>query len=137
VLAQVVWAGLATYPHLQDLSRKEDHLDAAAKLRWEYSDTGMVYLSYAQGYKSGGFNATPDTALPDGSPTTGTEFKDETVDAWELGFKQSLFGGRSRISATIYRSELENLQVTAFNGANFIVGNAAELVVQGVELDAQ
>ncbi|HEY6645407.1 TonB-dependent receptor [Povalibacter sp.] len=137
VLAQVVWGGLVTYPHLQDLNSAEEHLDAAAKLRWEYSDTGMTYLSFSQGYKSGGFNATPDSARPDGTPSTGTEFKDESVDAWELGVKQSLFNGRARIGAAVYRSELENLQVTSFNGINFVVGNAAELVVQGVELESQ
>ena len=85
----------------------------------------------------GGFNATPDSANPDGTPSTGTEFKDESVDAWELGFKQSLLDGRARLSATVYRSELKNLQVTAFNGINFIVGNAAELIVQGVEVEGQ
>lgn len=137
VLAQIVWGGLATYPHLQNLKRTEDHLDAAVKLRFEYSDTGMAYLSFSQGYKSGGFNATPDSARPDGTPSTGTEFEDESVDAWEFGVKQSLFDRRARIGATIYRSELENLQVTSFNGINFIVGNAAELVVQGVEIDGQ
>ena len=137
VLAQVVWGGLVTYPHLQDLNRSENHLDVAAKLRFEYSDSGMAYLSFSQGYKSGGFNATPDTALPDGSPGVGTEFEDEEVDAWELGVKQSLFGGSARVGVTLYRSELENLQVTSFNGINFVVGNAAELVVQGVELDGQ
>ena len=137
VLAQVVWGGLVTYPHLQFLTRNEDHLDGAAKLRWEYSDTGMAYLSFSQGYKSGGFNATPASANPDGTPSTGTEFKDESVDAWELGFKQSLLDGRARLSATVYRSELKNLQVTAFNGINFIVGNAAELIVQGVEVEGQ
>ncbi len=137
VLAQVIWGGLATYPHLQDLNRSEEHLDGAVKLRYEYSDDGMAYLSFSQGYKSGGFNATPDSARPDGTPGTGTEFEDEAVDAWELGIKQTLLGGRARLSAAVYRSELENLQVTAFNGVNFVVGNAAELIVQGVEVDAQ
>lgn len=137
VLAQVIWAGLATYPHLQRLNRDEEHLDASAKLRWEYSDTGMSYLSFSQGYKSGGFNFTPDSGRPDGTPASGTEFKDESVNAWELGVKQSLLGGQARFGVALYRSELKNLQVTSFNGINFVVGNAAALVVQGVEIDAQ
>jgi iron complex outermembrane recepter protein len=118
-------------------SRSEYHFDPSAKLRWEYSSTGMAFISYSEGYKSGGFNFSPDTAAPDGSPIPGHEFEDESVKAWELGIKQELMEGRARVSAIVYRTELENLQVTSWGGASFVVGNAAELTVQGLELEGQ
>jgi outer membrane receptor protein involved in Fe transport len=97
----------------------------------------MSYLSYTEGYKSGGFNTSGDTANPDGTPGTGTEFEDEEATAWELGFKGSFWENRARVSATVFYTEIEDLQVTSFRGTTFIVSNAAELTSQGMEVEAQ
>ena len=67
----------------------------------------------------------------------GHEFEDEKVTAWEAGIKHQFMGDRARIGAIIFRSELEDLQVTSWSGTSFVVGNAAELQVQGLELDGQ
>lgn len=135
--AAVMAGSLNRYAATFDNSRSEEHFDPSVRLRWEYSETGMVYLSYSEGYKSGGFNFSPDTANPDGSRRPGHEFEDEAVTAWELGLKQELLDGRARVSTTLYRTELEDLQVTSWGGASFVVGNAAELTVQGLEIEAQ
>lgn len=137
-LLGTIWGSLlSTYPHDQDLDREEDHLDPAVRLRWEATDNTMVYVSWSQGYKSGGFNFSPDTANPDGSPRPDTEFEDEEAEAWELGVKTTAWDGRARISAILFRTELTNLQVTSFQGVTFQVGNAAELTVQGAEFETQ
>ena len=107
------------------------------RLRWDAADNTMVYLSYTEGYKSGGFNPSPDTSNPDGSPGEGTEFEPEEAEAWELGVKSSLWDDRARLSATLFHTEVDDLQVTSFQGTNFIVGNAAAMTSQGVELEAQ
>jgi outer membrane receptor protein involved in Fe transport len=136
--AAAVHAGsLDRYAAAFEDSRDEDHFDPSVRLRWEYSDAGMAYLSYSEGYKSGGFNFSPDTANPDGSPRPGHEFEDEAVTAWELGIKHDFMEGRARVATAIFRSELEDLQVTSWGGTSFVVGNAAELTVQGVEIEAQ
>ncbi|WP_123035802.1 TonB-dependent receptor domain-containing protein [Haliea alexandrii] len=59
------------------------------------------------------------------------------MTAWELGVKQDFMDGRARVATAIYRSELEDLQVTSWGGTSFVVGNAAELTVQGIEIEAQ
>ena len=97
----------------------------------------MTYASYSTGYKSGGFNSSGDTANPDGTPGEGTEFEDETADAWELGVKSTVWDGRARVSATLFRTELEDQQVTSFQGTTFLVNNAASLISQGVEFETQ
>lgn len=136
-LVGTAWAILNTFPQNNDLKREEDHLDPSVRLRWDMTDNTMAYLSYTTGYKSGGFNASADTANPDGSPGVGTEFEDETAEAWELGTKSTLWDGRARLSATVFRTELEDQQVTSFRGASFFVSNAAKLISQGVELESQ
>jgi len=128
---------LGIYPAEQKLKLDDSHFDPTYRLRWDATDNTMVYLSYTEGYKSGGFNPSPDTSNPDGSPGAGTEFKPEEAEAWELGVKSSLWDDRARLSATLFHTEVDDLQVTSFQGTNFIVGNAAGMTSQGVELEAQ
>ena len=137
-LLRAIWGGpFNTHPHDQDLTRSEEHFDPAVRLRWEATDDTMVYLSWSQGYKSGGFNFSPDTANPDGSVGDDTEFEDEAAEAWELGVKSTVWDGRARLSAILFNTTIEDLQVTSFEGVTFKVGNAAEVTVQGVELETQ
>ncbi len=95
----------------------------------------MVYLSYSEGYKSGGFNTSPDTSNPDGSPGPGTEFEDESATAWELGIRSGQWDGRARLSAALFHTAIIDLQVTSFRGTTFQVTNAAELVCSGLEME--
>ena len=136
-LVATAWSLLATYPQQNDLERSEYHFDPSVRLRWDVLDDAMAYASYSTGYKSGGFNSSGDTANPDGSPGDGTEFEDETVEAWELGIKSTMWDGRARVSAALFRTELEDQQVTSFRGATFLVSNAAILISQGLELETQ
>lgn len=137
-LLSAVWGPvLSTWPHDIDLKRDESHFDPSVRLLWDLHADTLVYLSYSTGYKSGGFNSTPDTFNPDGTPADGTEFEDETAAAWELGVKASIWDQRARIGAAIFHTEIDDLQVTSFRGTTFLVGNAAEMTSEGLELDAQ
>ena len=136
-LVGISWGILSTYPSAQKLKREESHFDPSLRLRWDVSDDTMLYLSYVEGYKSGGFNPTPDTSNPDGSPADGTEFEDEQADAWELGIKSSFWENRARLSTTFFYTEVEDLQVTSFRGTTFAVSNAASIQSQGMELEGQ
>jgi iron complex outermembrane receptor protein len=136
-LVRAAWGALSSYPHAQDLQRKENHVDPSVRLRWHINDDTMAYLSYTTGYKSGGFNASGDTANPDGTPGPGTEFEDEQAKAWELGVKSTLWDGRARVGATVFHTEIEDQQVTSFQGTTFLVSNAATLTSQGLELEGQ
>ena len=54
----------------------------------------------------------------------------------EAGGKFAVLGGRGRINAALFHSKYEDLQVSTFDGnASFVVGNAAESVVTGLETD--
>jgi outer membrane receptor protein involved in Fe transport len=136
-LVGISWGLLSTYPSNQKLEREESHFDPSVRLRWDASYDTMVYLSYVEGYKSGGFNPTADTSNPDGSPAEGTEFEDENAEAWELGIKSSYWDNRARLSATLFHTQVDDLQVTSFRGTSFTVSNAASITSQGVELEAQ
>ncbi|MDH3512231.1 MAG: TonB-dependent receptor [Gammaproteobacteria bacterium] len=113
------------------LERDENHLTGNIGLQWDPNTDSMLYLDISSGYKAGGFDE--DNAL---GSLANAEFEDETVLGVEAGGKFTVLGGRGRINAALFHSKYEDLQVSTFDGnASFVVGNAAESVVTGLETD--
>ena len=40
--------------------RETDDLSPSVNFQWDMSDSSMLYISYSQGFKSGGFSAADD-----------------------------------------------------------------------------
>ncbi len=113
------------------LERDEDHLTGNVGLQWDPNADSMLYLNVASGYKAGGFDE--DNAL---GSLANAEFDDETVLGVEAGGKFTVLDGRGRINAAMFHSKYDDLQVSTFDGnASFVVGNAAESAVTGLEAD--
>jgi len=123
--------------------RTEEEWSGTAKLTFRPPDDLMTYLSYARGYKSGGFNldrVQSSNGLPTGSPSgvvpvTDTSFPAEFVDSWELGAKTSLFGDSLLLNATAFHQTFEQFQLNTFLGTTFIVESIPEVTSQGVDAD--
>src|SRR5690606_8923229 len=62
----------------------------------------LTYASYNRGFKSGVYNIS----TIDAANTTATD--PETVDAYELGLKASLFERRLEVNAALYLNKYEN-----------------------------
>lgn len=136
--------------HQIDGSRTDRNLDWAANLQYDMSADTMMYGSVSTGFKAGGFdgrsNAVPDLRA-DGTDarnplnTTGPgafEFENESALTFEFGAKQRLMDGTAELNLAVFRTNYEDLQVSVFDGVlGFSVGNAAEAVVWGVELDGR
>ncbi len=119
-------AGALPFPsyQLRD-SRDDSDTTPSFNLQYDIWDDGMVYLSYSEGFKSGGFDFE-----------SGNTFEEETVEAWEAGLKTRI-GGSVELNAAIFRSDFSDLQVAAWNGQRFVTDNAAEAVTQGIEIDGR
>ena len=107
-------------------SRTDSDVTPSVNAQYDLSDDTMIYASFSQGFKSGGFDFE-----------SGEDFEEETVDAWEVGIKSSLAGGSVELNASIFRSEFSDLQVAAWNGTAFVTSNAAEALTQGIEIDGR
>ena len=95
----------------------------------------MVYLSYARGAKSGGYDARSYNAPENGGTF---EFGDEQADALELGTKLSLAEGRAELNLTLFYAEYDDLQVSTYDGVlGYNVSNAARAVSRGLEADGR
>lgn len=143
-------------PHRSSGKRKEKRTSWTIILEQDLSEDYMMYASAVRGYKGGGFDArsnNPDTVLDltdssgslynrtanPGVPinfSTGTfEFEDEEALAFEVGLKASI-GGQAEINISYFYTDIENLQLSVFDGGvGFNVSNAGAAVTQGVEMD--
>lgn len=102
------------------------NVSTRAVLDYKVSRDVLVYASFSQGFKSGGFNAFGLTPA----------FKPETIDAYEVGVKSELLDRRLRLAADVFQYRYDNLQVrlpVPTGGVN--IQNAASARVQGVELE--
>ncbi|MEN8723418.1 MAG: TonB-dependent receptor [Alphaproteobacteria bacterium] len=108
--------------------RKEYDVSPKASLAYQWNDDIMTYLTYAVGFKSGGFNAQ---ALNESQ----LEYEEENSVVYEAGIKSELFYGAMRLNVSVFLSDYQDLQTTAFDGVTFVVTNAASATIQGIEVD--
>ena len=115
--------------------RSEDYVTATASLQYRVSDAVATYLTYASGYKSGGFNVDL-VRTPDDLP-----YQEETVDSYELGLKSDLLDGRLRLNLSAFYAKYNDYQVFQFrfdpsSGTTaLLVSNAASVTTQGFEIE--
>jgi len=116
--------------------RSESDFSPNLTLRWTPSEEAMFYATYAEGFKSGGFqfpNYVPQSALTRDL----VEYDSETTTHVELGGKHTLAGGRTRLDWAAWSTDFEDIQVSAFDAVTVIqnVNNAAQANSTGIEAD--
>ena len=101
-----------------------------------FLDFGMLYFTYSQGFKSGGFN-TPTNTKFDGEERPILD--PEILDNHEAGFKGEFFGGLLRLNGAVYHYDYTDLQVTRAAGDGdtpvLVTQNAADAEVWGLDVD--
>lgn len=115
------------------LQLEEDFDDVTPRVVLEYTPNAdtLIYASFSEGYKAGGFNTNV-------FQTEG--FDSENLNAFELGAKTTFSNRRGRLNAAIYNYDYSDLQLNVIP-ANSSVGtfqsviNAAEATIQGFEAD--
>ncbi|MEZ5946928.1 MAG: TonB-dependent receptor [Hyphomonas sp.] len=119
--------------------RRDTFLSPAISLSYAVTDESNLYVKYSSGYKSGGFNL--DYINEDElAANSGLEFGKETVDAYELGLKNTLMGGKFTLNLAAFYSAYDNYQVNQFvdlgGGRTSIrITNAAKVITQGLEAE--
>jgi outer membrane receptor protein involved in Fe transport len=116
-------------------SRSEDDFSPNAVLTWQPSDEHMLYVSYSEGFKGGGYQLWP---VGGGALTAAEiEFDGETAESFEAGGKHTLLASTLQVNWSAWSTEVQGLQVAAFDPvitAQNIV-NAGQTTSEGVEGD--
>ncbi len=120
-------------------SLSEGNVSGTVKLSYRFNEDVMTYVSWANGYKAGGFNLARVTAPtgPEGplTPNLDTEFPRETVQSYEIGIKSMLANRTVRLNASAFDQKYTNFQLNTFTGIQFVVSSIRKLESKGAEFD--
>jgi iron complex outermembrane receptor protein len=128
---------MAAGERILDYRRSEldfEATDTTIDLSYRFSDDVLGYLTFATGYKSGGFDQRFVGPTPDRAPSS---YRPESVDSLELGVKGSYLDGRLRVNLAVFDADYEDLQIIVRESFNPLTVNAGDARVRGGELELE
>jgi iron complex outermembrane receptor protein len=118
---------------VRNLHKSWDAWTGTAGVEWKPNADTLTYLRYSRGYKAGGFNTGAIQEFPTTQP--------ETVNAYELGWKQSI-GSTLLLNAAVFYYDYTDLQAPVFianpsgGPGQTVFANLEEVRSTGLELEA-
>ena len=111
--------------------------DPQIQLSWDVTDQSMLFLRYAEGFKSGGFSV--GMSAPDVEQFV---YHPEEAETLEVGVKSLLADARLEFNLVAFHTDFANRQVSAlapvfFGAPEFIIQNAAASTSTGFEFDGR
>ena len=126
------------YPPPPVLRRKDNATTGRLSLEWSpdlsFSEQSMFYATYSRGYKGGGFNTPCDNQSP-GCGAVPQTFAPEFVNAYEIGSKNVLAGGRVVLNATAFYYDYKDYQISGIINKSAVNTNV-DAKIKGVELES-
>ena len=117
-----------------DLQATLNRLSGRLYASYRPSNTVHAYLSYSEGFKSGGFDTRANAALTPGSDV-GRPVGPEFLSAWEAGVKSRLASGRLQLNAAVFAYSWEDLQSFVVVGGIPGFANIPESTLTGLEVE--
>ncbi|QIQ88137.1 MAG: TonB-dependent receptor [Erythrobacter sp.] len=114
----------------QDRSVSFNEITGRAVLDFQITPDNLVYASYSRGYKSGGINPPlqPIFNVPE-------SFGPETIDAFEIGTKNTFANGALQLNATAFYYKYKDLQLSRII-ARTSVNDTIDADIYGLELES-
>jgi len=119
-----------------DVTKTWDEVTPRFVVDYQFTDDLFGYLQAAKGFKSGGFQGTPQFRI-----NAVTPFNPETAWVYEGGIRSDWFERRARANLSVFYTDYADLQVrqSLIPPGSFIVAsivqNAADAEVKGAELE--
>jgi len=96
-----------------------------------------TYVSYAEGFRSGGFDIRGNALF---TPQTVNGYNPEKVDTYEAGIKGEYFGHHLNVNAdgyySSYKDQQVGVQIPTAGGVKSVIENAGKSHIEGIELEA-
>ncbi|MCZ6826668.1 MAG: TonB-dependent receptor [Gammaproteobacteria bacterium] len=130
---------------IADNSATFDELQPKVSLTWDFNDQWTAFGSWGVGFKAGGFNNQGSAATVDlffNQPLglnviINDQFREETSSAFEIGLKSAIDGGRVRLQAAYYHTDVDDMQFFEFLVGPFgllrVVSNIDDVSIDGFE----
>jgi len=130
-----VAAGALGLPVSFDNTFADDNLSGRLILSYRPMDDTLLYASYSQGYKSGGFDGSTIFSAPEALP-----FRSENVDAYEVGAKFLDASSSFNVTVAGFYYSFDDLQANSVRQtagvATAVRTNVAKATVWGGEIEA-
>jgi outer membrane receptor protein involved in Fe transport len=129
----------------EDNDNKADGFRSRANLTWRITDDALVYATWSEGYRPGGFNRGSACGVKDPVTNTNqwcfpTSYESDDITNIEAGWKTTFLDGRAQFNAAIYQVKWDTAQTGLFapqlgfpNLQSFLTG--PDYKVEGVELN--
>lgn len=113
-----------------EFKRKFDDTNFMLNLAYQWTDDVLVYGSYSEGFKSGGFDQrfTAFTVEP-------SSFEPETAQTYEVGLKADLFDHKVRFNMALFHTDYDDLQIIIRESFNPITFNGGTASIEGGEVE--
>jgi|HubBroStandDraft_1064217.scaffolds.fasta_scaffold01466_3 iron complex outermembrane receptor protein len=125
-----------------NLSNSETGFKSRANLAWHVTEDAMVYYTFSQGFRPGGFNQNGNAAHalgPDGQAQylIPTSYLSDKLTNNEIGWKTEWLDHRLQWNGAVYRENWDNVQVEFFDpgvvGNIFYDTNGQNFLIKGLE----
>ena len=103
----------------------------SANAQYRFSESAMAYVSWAEGFKSGGFNQRYNATPPGNAPISFAPEKAETI---EVGLKLDP-SDHLRINIAAFTSDYDDIQMTYRLGVVPLLFNAGVASIDGGEIE--
>ncbi|ARR55055.1 MULTISPECIES: TonB-dependent receptor [Sphingomonadales] len=122
-------ANIALPPIVYDLRLSDNRFDWKVGVEADVAPHSMAYATVQTGYIGSGFNITSNAAA--------STFKPETLTAYTVGLKNSLFGNSLRLNLEAFYYDYRQLQVSAYNSASgsALLYNVPKSEIYGLQVD--
>jgi iron complex outermembrane recepter protein len=105
----------------------------SASAQYRFNERVMTYLSWSEGFKSGGFNQRYNAAPPGNAPIS---FGAETAESFEIGLKMDPLD-TLRINIAAFSTDYDDIQMTYRLGVVPLLFNAGVASIDGGELELE
>lgn len=122
--------------------RTDEEITPKIALNYHAGGAAMLYASYSEGFKSGGWAAD---FVTNPQIAAGLGVKPEYAKSYEVGLKSTLWDERARFNLTVFREEITDFQVfqlvprdipgVGTITATFLT-NSGEVTSEGIEIEA-
>jgi iron complex outermembrane receptor protein len=104
-------------------------------LQYHFTEEAMGYVSFAKGFKTGGWTTRLTSPLPPGSPAQ--SFGPETDRTYEIGLKSEWLDRQLIVNTAAFVSNYDGIQLTFQESTSPVTENAGNAQIKGLEVEVQ
>lgn len=115
-------------------SQEWDVFTPKVGMQYNINDSLMVYASYSEGFKSGGWTTRLSQPILD---SANARFDPEFDTTYEIGMKSDWFDNHVRLNIAAFYSEYDDIQINVQQGPSPVYQNAGDAEIKGIEMELQ